>query len=347
VKSGRCVVCAGDFLVGSNGIEAILGQRAVVLGPMAGITEAPFRGMCRRQGASLTFTEMISAKGLHYNPDSKTSRALLALDSDEVPCAVQIFGSDPDIMAEQTVRILDRLSGDFCLVDINMGCPVAKVVSKKEGCALMRDPGLAFRIASAVVNASTVPVSVKFRSGWDAASINAVDFAMLMQEAGVSVVTVHGRTRSQFYRGKADWDIIARVKAAVDIPVLGSGDVFSAADVLAMFERTGVDGVMVARGAQGNPWVFRESRALLDRGDVLDPPSGIERVDAAREHARALVNLMGDRAVPRMRKHVAWYIHGLPEARKVRDSINAIGSHQALDALLADYRNHLLSGVAD
>lgn len=325
----------------SAAIEALLPKKAVVLGPMAGITDAPFRAICKRFGASLTCTGMVSAKGLHYNPESRVSGSLLTVTEQEGVCAVQLFGAEPGIMAEQAARVVDQLGSRVGLIDINMGCPVRKVVSKGEGCALMRDPELAARVAGAVVEASRVPVTVKFRSGWDASSVNAVEFARLMESTGVAAVTVHARTRDQFYRGRADWSLIAAVKLAVRIPVVGSGDVFSADDAVAMFEQTGVDAVMVARGARGNPWLFREARALLDSAERLDPPSPIEKVDIAREHVISAVGLAGDSAVLAMRKHVAWYVLGLPGARQFRQQLNSVTSPFEIDRLLLEYRAFL------
>ncbi len=326
----------------SADMRRLLPPKAAVLGPMAGVTEAPFRGICKRMGAALTYTEMISAKGLHYNPDAAVSRALLTFDSGEVPCVVQIFGSDPAIMADRAAWIVSEYNTDVAAIDINMGCPVTKVVSNGEGSALMRTPELAGEIVARIAEAVTVPVTVKFRKGWDEANANAAEFARRMEQAGASALCVHGRTRQQFYRGTADWETIASVKSAVGVPVIGSGDVFSADDARAMLERTGVDGVMVARGAQGNPWVFREIRALLDRGEVLPPPSAIERIEMAREHARALVAFGGERAVTRMRKHVGWYIVGMPGASHVRERVNHITSSTELDVLLAEYAEYIV-----
>lgn len=322
-------------------IRALLGERAVVLGPMAGITEAPFRAICKRMGASLTYTEMVSAKGLHYNPDAPISNSLLTIDAEESPAAVQLFGAEPDMMAEQARRVVERCGESVAVIDINMGCPVTKVVQKGEGSALMRTPDLAAEIVSRVAEAVPVPVTVKFRKGWDDASANVVAFARRMEAAGAAAVCVHGRTRDQFYRGHADWDSIAQVKAAVSVPVIGSGDVFSAEDALAMFERTGVDAVMVARGAQGNPWVFGAARALVDRGELPEPPSPFERIDTAREHLHALVAFAGEHAFTRMRKHVGWYIVGMPGATYVRERANQAGSYRDLDALLGEYRDYL------
>ncbi|PKQ37542.1 MAG: tRNA dihydrouridine synthase DusB [Actinobacteria bacterium HGW-Actinobacteria-1] len=328
-------------------IRALLAAGNVVLGPMAGITEAPFRAICKRMGAGLTFTEMVSATGLHYNPDSRVSRSLLTFAAEEVPCAVQLFGANPAIMAEQAAGIVERYGADVAAIDINMGCPVTKVVAKGEGSALMREPALAAEVVSAIVSAVRVPVTVKFRSGWDAESVNAVEFARAMEAAGASAVTVHGRTRDQFYHGKADWDVIASVKAAVDVPVIGSGDIFSADDVVAMLERTGVDAVMVARGAQGNPWIFAQARALIDAGERLAPPTAFERIDIALEHAAALVAFAGEERFARMRKHVGWYISGVPGATYVRARVNEAPTYADLVALLAEYREWLGSRRAE
>ncbi len=326
---------------GTADIRTLLATGSVVLGPMAGITEAPFRGICKRMGARLTYTEMVSAKGLHYNPDSAISRQLLTFSPEEVPCAVQIFGSEPDIMAEQAERIVDERRGEVALVDINMGCPMSKVTAKGEGAALMRTPDRAAEIVSRVAGRCGVPVTVKFRAGWDDGARNAAEFARAMEAAGAAAVAVHGRTREQFYRGRADWSVLAEVKAAVGVPVIGSGDVFSAADARAMLDQTGVDVVMVARGAQGNPWIFREARALIERGVVLPPPTAFERIDMAREHAHTLLEFGGEYTAPRMRKHVGWYIHGMPGATRVRERVNQVATYAELDELLLKYRAYV------
>ena len=310
---------------------------------MAGVTDAPFRGICKRFGAGLTCTEMVSVKALHFMPEGRRTRELLQFAPGEIPCAVQVFGSEAEVMADQVALLVERYREQVSVIDINMGCPVNKVVAKGEGSALMRDPGLAAAIVSAVAAASQVPVTVKIRSGWDSSEINAVDFSLAMEAAGASAVAVHARTRTQFYRGKADWGVIAAVKQAVGIPVIGSGDVFSAEDVNSMVEQTGVDAVMVARGAEGNPWIFREARALLERGETIAPPTGLERVDLAREHARQLVVFAGPHAFTRMRKHVAWYVAGMPGATYVRDGVNHCQDYAQLDELLVQYRARLES----
>ena len=327
-------------------IADILAAGRVMLAPMAGVTEAPFRGICKRMGASLTYTEMVSATGLHYNPDSRAAGEILRFDPAETPAAVQVFGADPQYMAEAARLILERFAEDVALIDINMGCPVAKVVAKGEGSALMREPELAARIVSAVVEAAgQVPVTVKFRKGWDEGSANAVEFARAMEAAGASALAVHGRTRAQAYRGRADWDVVARVKDAVGVPVIGSGDVLSAAAAVAMIEQTGVDGVMVARGAQGNPWIFREARVLLEPGEPAESPTPLERISVAREHGRALVDALGEHAVTRMRKHVAWYVAEMPGASLVRTRVNRTRTYAELDAVLAEYAAYLASRV--
>lgn len=310
---------------------------------MAGITEAPFRAICKRMGAALTYTEMVSAKGLHFNPDSRISTALLTLSPHETPAVVQLFGAEPELMAEQAHRLVAERGSQIAAIDINMGCPVSKVVGKGEGSALMRTPELAARVVSAVSSALDVPVTVKFRKGWSEPEVNAVEFALAMEAAGAAALAIHGRTRSQFYRGKADWDIIAAVKDAVNVPVIGSGDVMSAQDACAMFERTGVDAVMIARGAQGNPWIFTQARALLDSGETLAPPTVFERIEMAREHAAGLFEFAGEYGVVRMRKHVGWYMVNVPGATHMRQRVNKVENYRELDALLLEYRDYLTS----
>jgi nifR3 family TIM-barrel protein len=319
-------------------IADILARGRVFLAPMAGVTEAPFRAICKRMGAALTYTEMVSVTGLHYNALSRASIDLLRFDPAETPVAVQLFGANPDIMAEQAAILAERLGDDVVLFDINMGCPVQKVVAKGEGSALMREPELAARLVSSVVDAvGPIPVTVKFRKGWDEESANAADFGRRMEAAGAAAVAVHGRTRGQQYKGHADWDSIAAVKAAVDVPVFGSGDVFSADDVVAMIDRTGVDAVMVARGAQGNPWIFSAANALLAGVDAPPVPSHAERIAVAREHGRELMAFGGEIAVRRMRKHVAWYVTGMPGASHIRTQVNRTCTYAELDAMLEQY----------
>jgi nifR3 family TIM-barrel protein len=322
-------------------VADILARNNAVLAPMAGINEAPYRAICKRLGAGLTYSEMVSAIGLHYNFENRRARELLSFAPGETPCAVQLYGNDPGVMATQAARIMERYGRDIALFDINMGCPVPKVVRRGEGAGLMRTPALAADVVSAVIAAVDVPVTVKIRAGFDDDSRNAPEFARAMADAGAAAVAVHGRTRAQQYRGDSDNAVIEQVKQAVDIPVLGSGDIFSAADAVRMLHETGADGVMVARGAQGNPWIFREIRSLLDTGEPLAPPSFDERLDMAMEHARAMVATYGDIAVPRMRKHVIWYTAGMPDAAKFRVAVNAAQSLAVMEAVTAGYRAHL------
>lgn len=315
-----------------------LREALVVLGPMAGVTEAPFRAICKRMGAGLTYTEMVSAKGLHHNPHAAAARALLSFAPEETPLAVQLFGSEPEMMAEQAARLVERHGEAIAFIDINMGCPVGKVVRKGEGCALMRDVRRAQAIVEAVSAAVPVPVTAKFRKGWSDSEVNAVEFAQALAKAGAAALAVHGRTREQFYTGRADWDVIAAVRQAVDVPVIGSGDVFTADDALEMIDRTGVDAVMIARGAQGNPWIFSQARALIERGERIPDASWLDRIDMAAEHAEALAAFAGDRAFARMRKHVDWYVREMPGAARFRELVNHASSHTELMALLAEYR---------
>ncbi len=309
----------------------------MALAPMAGVTDAAFRGICRGMGADFSYTEMVSAKGLHYN--NANTGALLAPAPEERVYGAQLFGSDPAVVAEAVEGLLAGNRSGLALIDINMGCPAHKIVSNGEGSALMKNIPLAARVTEAAVRAANgrIPVSVKFRKGWDAQHINAVAFARAAQDAGASLLAVHGRTREQMYSGRADWDIIAEVKAAVTIPVLGNGDVFTGADALAIKAQTGCDGVLVARGAQGNPFLFREIKAALS-GAPYDPPTPGERIDTALLHARRLCKTRGDRAVVEMRKHAAWYLAGLRGSASLRGRVNAVCSLAELEALLTDYK---------
>lgn len=298
----------------------------VFLAPMAGITDRAFRQICRHYGCGVVYTEMISSKGLYYK-DKKTD-ALMKIYPEEQPAAIQIFGSDPDIIGETAKKAEEA---GACLLDINMGCPAPKIVNNGDGCALMRDPALAGRIIEAAVKAVKIPVTVKFRKGFDSGHENALEFAKMSQECGAAAVTVHGRTREQFYSGRADWEVIARIKNELDIPVIGNGDIFSAADAKNMLEYTGCDGVMVARGAEGNPFIFRQIKQLLEDGEVLYEPGWRERLECALWHLSLLVEYKGEiRGVLEARKHLAWYIKGMPNAACVK---NAIFSASAYDEM--------------
>ena len=303
----------------------------LILAPMAGVTDLAFRQICREHGAGLTVTEMASAKALEYG-DKKTPR-LLRLARGEHPASAQIFGSDPACMARSAKRALELSGCD--IIDINMGCPAPKIVGNGDGSALMKSPDLAARIVAAVKQAVPVPVTVKFRMGWDAQSVNCVEFARLCEQAGADMVAVHGRTRSQQYSGTANWDIIRAVKEAVSIPVIGNGDVSTPQDAARMLAETGCDGVMVARGAQGNPWIFREINHYLETGELLPRPSAEEICATVLRHASMQVELRGELAgIREMRKHVAWYTTGLPHSAALRNEVNLVEDYESLERLI-------------
>jgi len=318
-------------------IEALIPPRGALLAPMAGVTDPPFRVICKQMGCDLTYTEMVSAKALQYR--SAKTFALVRMHPEETPCGVQLFGSDPETMAKAAALIEREYLGEAGLIDINMGCPAPKITRNGEGSALMKDMALASDIIRSVDQALRLPVTVKIRKGWDERNVNAVEFACMAAESGASAVCVHGRTREQFYHGKADWDIIARVRAAVDVPVIGNGDILCAQDALDMLGRTGCRAVMVARGAQGNPWLFRQIARLRDSGVQESAPAPVQRVDMAIAHARAAVAQKGEHtAVREMRKHVAWYIKGTRDAAKVRALINCARTLEEIEGILIPYR---------
>ena len=290
----------------------------LVLAPMAGVTDLAFRLICRELGAGLTVTEMVSAKALCYQ--DKKSRGLLKLSDGEHPASAQIFGSDPGCMAEAAC-IAAELSGAD-LIDINMGCPVGKIVSNGDGSALMRDPEKAARIAEAVVKASPVPVTVKMRRGWDKGSVNAVELARMLEQAGVSAVAVHGRTRAQMYAGAADWDWIAKVKQAVHIPVMANGDIFRGEDAPRILAHTGADIAMVGRGALGNPWIFAQCKAALEGRPIPDLPPLEQRCDTAVRQFELNAAHKGEKiACLEARKQYAWYLKGVPRAGHFKEQI--------------------------
>ncbi len=297
-------------------------QSNVLLAPLAGVTDVGFRTIAREFGCALSYTEMVSAKGLKYG--SSNTHSLLAVGENEKPCAVQIFGSDPEIMAE----IIRSTLGKFDLIDINMGCPMPKIVKNGEGSALMKDLPKAAKVISACVKAASVPVTVKFRKGWDDEHINAVEFAKMCESEGASAVTVHGRTRAQMYEGRSDREIIARVKSEVRIPVIGNGDVFSPEDVFAMLSETGCDGVMIARGALGRPWIFKE----------LDDPSFVpDRLDVIKRHFAMLEVATGEHfALVNMRKHIAWYIKGIRGASRLKADLCTMARKEDVFAALEE-----------
>lgn len=303
-----------------------------ILAPMAGVTDLPFRLLCREQGAGLLCMEMVSAKAIQYN--NKNTKALLQIHPDERPVSLQLFGSEPDVISEIAKQIEEL---PFAILDINMGCPVPKIVKNGEGSALMKNPKLVHEIVEKTVKAIRKPVTVKIRKGFDDTCINAVEIAKIIEDAGAAAVAVHGRTREQYYSGKADWDIIRRVKEAVNIPVIGNGDVVSGESALAMQRETGCDGVMIGRGAQGNPWIFSELLAFEKTGIMPQRPD----VEAVKQmmlrHARLQLQYKGEYlGIREMRKHVAWYTSGLPNSAKLRSEINMVESYQELEQLLEE-----------
>ena len=322
-------------------MEGLFGKYRVLLAPMAGVTDIAMRTLCREQGADMTFTEMVSAKGLSYA--NEKTRHLLDLAEGEDQVAVQVFGHEPDTMASQAAWIEEALGGALSFIDINMGCPVRKIAGKGDGSALMKDPELAAAIASAVSGAVEHPVTCKFRRGWAMGEETAPEFAMRMEQAGVAAVTVHGRYAEQMYRGQADWGVIARVKEAVSIPVVGNGDVKCGSDAVALFGQTGCDAVMVARGAQGNPWIFAEVKAAL-AGSTYEPPTIEERLDMARRHAELLTRREG-RNIVRMRKHASWYVTGLPGAAKARGMFNECSSLEEFNRAFDELSDYATSTV--
>ncbi len=306
----------------------------LILGPMAGVTDLPFRLLCKEQGAGLLCMEMISAKAILYK--NKNTKPLLEIDSRENPVSLQLFGSDPDIMAQIAKQIEDR---PFDILDINMGCPVPKIVNNGEGSALMKNPKLAGEIIEKIVRAINKPVTVKIRRGFDEEHVNAVEMARIAEASGASAVAVHGRTREQFYSGKADWDIIRQVKEAVKIPVIGNGDLLTAEDVIAMGEQTGCDGFMIARGSQGNPWIFKQILHYFETGERLEKPSFEEVVDMILRQARMMLDFKGEYiGIREIRKHAAWYTAGYPNSSRLRGMINSVETYDELEELLRNCR---------
>ena len=303
-----------------------------VLAPMAGVTDLPFRLLCREQGAGLLCMEMVSAKAIQYN--NKNTKALLEIHPEERPVSLQLFGSEPDVISEIAKQIEEL---PFAILDINMGCPVPKIVRNGEGSALMKNPKLVHEIVSKTAKAIQKPVTVKIRKGFDDTCINAVEIAKIIEDAGAAAVAVHGRTREQYYSGKADWDIIRQVKEAVSIPVIGNGDVVSGESALAMMRETGCDGVMIGRGSQGNPWIFSELLEYEKTGVMPERPDREEIKNMILRHARLQLEYKGEYlGIREMRKHVAWYTTGMPNSAKLRNEINAVESYEQLEKMLTE-----------
>lgn len=309
-------------------------KNPIFLAPMAGVTDTAFRILCREMGAGLVVTEMVSGKGLYYK-DIKTHH-LTKIDNRERPVALQIFGSDPLIMAEVVEKYINPRE-DIDILDINMGCPAPKIVKNGDGSALLKNPSLISEIVKKIVKVSKKPVTVKIRTGWDSSSINAIEVSKIIEEAGASAITIHGRTREMFYSGKSNWDIIKKIKREVEIPIIGNGDLFTPEDVKNMFEYTGCDGVAIGRGSRGNPWLFKNSINFLKKKDY-SLPTNEEKLNVIIEHLDLISNFKGeDIGVKEMRKHIAWYVKGMKNSASFKNYINKIDSKKEMKEALYDF----------
>ncbi|MGS6991199.1 tRNA dihydrouridine synthase DusB [Clostridioides difficile] len=314
-------------------------KNKVFLSPMAGVTDLPFRLICKEQGCGLLYTEMINGKALCY--DDENTKKMLKIEEEEHPVAVQIFGSEPEFMG-RAAEIMNDYSNE--ILDINMGCPAPKIVKNGDGSALMKNPKLAEEVLRAVVKNSKKPVTLKIRKGWDDNSVNAVEIAKIAEDCGISALAIHGRTREQFYTGKADWDIIAEIKKNLSIPVIGNGDVFTIEDSINMLDKTGCDAIMIGRGAQGNPWIFKRINHYMNTGEILPEPTLNEKISTAIKHLKLAVEEHGEYvAVREMRKHIAWYLKGLRNSAKLRDEINKIEDYQEVVSKLEYYMEDSLT----